>query len=85
MPWGVFLERIPQPCSSCETPSIGVSGLDYSELFPQPRAQLQLSPSTLVGIRVALVVPPLVPHIIVTQASMGLEVLKFLQLGLRLR
>ena len=76
---GCRFSRIPQPCSSCGAPSIGVSGLDFSELFLQPRAQLQLYTS--------ICVPnprwhqgcarrsSLVPHIIVTLASMGPGVL----------
>ena len=29
MPWGVFLERIPQPCTGCGAPcQLQVSGLD---------------------------------------------------------
>ena len=40
---GCRFSRIPQPCSSCGAPSIGVSGLDFSELFLQPRAQLSTS------------------------------------------
>ena len=43
VPVGTFPQRIPQPCSSCGAPSIGVSRLDFSELFLQPRAQLSTS------------------------------------------
>ena len=55
--------RIPRRCSSCGAPLTGVSSLDFSELFLQPRAQLQLSTSThvpfLVGFRDVLDVPSL--------------------------
>ena len=78
----------PQQCSSRGATSIGVSCLDSSDLFLQPRAQLQQSTSMclphLDDIRDVLVLP-LVPHIKLTQASMAPGVLKFLQLGLRLR